>query len=130
MASNVTLKYGDLTEKIPLFGGRLHIPTIKDAFALRGIRVADTLAPFDNEGLTLATFEPGDTLNISGTPAELPAMPGTPHSRGLLQMTLSTIVHYDMHHQHPRHLADCHVADTSVVRASWIIVVVFCSVAC
>lgn len=88
MASNVTLKYGDLTETIPLFEGRLHIPTIKDAFALRVARIAGALAPFDSEGFTYATFKPGDTLNISGTSAEAPALPGTPHTRGLLQCRL------------------------------------------
>ena len=69
MASNVTLKYGDLTETIPLFEGRLHIPTIKDAFTLRVAKIDGALAPVDSQGFTYAIFKPGDTLNISGTSA-------------------------------------------------------------
>ncbi len=85
MASTVTLKYGELTETIPLFGGRLHIPTIKDAFTLRVPRIDGVLAPVDSQGFTHAIFKPGDTLNISGTSAEVAAMPGTLQSRELLQ---------------------------------------------
>ena len=70
MASNVTLKYGDLTETIPLFEGRLHIPTIKDAFTLRVAKTDGALAPVDSQGFTYPIFKPGDTLNISGTSAE------------------------------------------------------------
>jgi len=85
MTSTVTLKYGDLTETIPLFEGRLHIPTIKDAFTLRVARIDGILAPVDSQGFTYAMFKPGDTLKISGTSAEVAAMPGTLHSRELLQ---------------------------------------------
>ena len=81
MASTVTLKYGDLTETIPLFEGRLHIPTIKDTFTLRVARIDGVLAPVDSQGFTYAMFKPGDTLNISGTSADVAAMPGTLHSR-------------------------------------------------
>ena len=81
MASNVTLRYGDLTETLPLFDGRLHIPTIKDAFTLRVARIDGALAPVDSQGFIYAILKPGDTLNISGTSAEVAAMPGTPHSR-------------------------------------------------
>ena len=81
MASTVTLKYGDFIETIPLFDGRLHIPTIKDAFTLRVARIDGVLAPVDNQGFTHAIFKPGDTLNISGTSAEGAAMSGTLHSR-------------------------------------------------
>ena len=85
MVSTVILKYGDLTESIPLFEGRLHIPTIKDAFILCVARIDGVLAPFDSQGFTHAIFKPGDTLNISGTSAEVAAMPGTLHSGELLQ---------------------------------------------
>ena len=88
MASNVTLTYGDLTETIPLFEGRLHIPTIKDAFTLRVERIDGILAPVDSQGFTHAIFKPGVTLNISGSSAEVAAMPGTLHLRGLLQWHL------------------------------------------
>ena len=85
MASTVTLKYGELTETIPLFEGRLHIPTINDAFTLRVPRIDGVLAPVDSQGFTYAIFKPGDTLNISGTSAEVAAMPGTLYSMELLQ---------------------------------------------
>ena len=85
MASTVTLKFGELIETIPLFEGRLHIPTIKDAFTLRVPRIDGVLAPVDSQGFTHAIFKPGDTLNISGTSSEVAAMPGTLHSRELLQ---------------------------------------------
>ncbi|DBA77191.1 TPA: hypothetical protein ACH3X1_009765 [Trebouxia sp. C0004] len=75
MASTVTSKYGDLTETIPLFEGRLHIPTIKDTFTLRVARIDGVLAPVDSQGFTYAMFKPGDTLNISGTSADVAAMP-------------------------------------------------------
>ncbi len=88
MASNVTLTYGNLTETIPLFEGRLHIPTIKDAFTLRVAKFDGALAPVDSQGFTYAIFKPGDTLNISGTSADSAAMPGTPHSMCLLQWRL------------------------------------------
>ena len=39
MASNVTLKYGDLTETIPLIEGRLRIPTVQNAFTLRVVKL-------------------------------------------------------------------------------------------
>ena len=67
----MTSKYGDLTETIPLFEGRFHIPTIKDAFTVRVARVNGVLAAVDSQGFTYATFKPGDTLNISGTSAKL-----------------------------------------------------------
>ena len=67
MASSVILKYGDLTETNPLFEGRLHKPTTKDAFTMRVAKVDGALAPVDSQGFTYAIFKPGDTLNISGT---------------------------------------------------------------
>ncbi|DBA95781.1 TPA: hypothetical protein ACH3X1_001334 [Trebouxia sp. C0004] len=70
MAFTVTLKYGDLIETIPLFEGRLHIPTIKDAFTLHVARIDGVLAPVDSQGFTYAIFKPGDTLNISGNSAK------------------------------------------------------------
>ncbi|DBB05080.1 TPA: hypothetical protein ACH3X3_010344 [Trebouxia sp. C0006] len=76
MASNVTSKDGDLTETIPLIEGRLHIPTVQNAFTLRVVKIDGALAPVDSQGFTYAIFKPGDTLNISGTPAEVAAMPG------------------------------------------------------
>ncbi len=88
MASKVTLKCGDLTETIPPFEGRLHIPTIKDAFTVRVARINNALAPVDSQGFTHATFKPGDTLDISDSSAEAAAVPGTPHSRGLFQWHL------------------------------------------
>ena len=83
--ATVTLKYRDFTEIIPLFEGRLNIPTIKDAFTLRVARIDGVLAPVDSQGFTHAIFKPGDTLSISGTAAEVAAMPGTLHTRELLQ---------------------------------------------
>ena len=77
MASTVTLQFGGLTEIIPLFDGRVHIPTIKDTFELRVAKINGVLAPADSQGFTHAKFKPGDTLGISGTPAEISAIPGT-----------------------------------------------------
>ncbi len=77
MASIVTLQCGDLTEKMHLFEGRVHIPTIKEAFALRVAKINGVLEPSDSQGFTHAKFNSGDTLNISGTPAEVAAIPGT-----------------------------------------------------
>ena len=71
MASVMTLKYGDLAETIPLFEGRVHIPTIKVAFTVRVARIDGVGAAVDSQGFTYATFKPGDTLNISGTSAKL-----------------------------------------------------------
>ena len=67
----MTLAYGEPTENVPLLEGRLHIPTIKDAFTLRVPRIDGVLAPVDSQGFTHATFKPGDTLNISGISAEV-----------------------------------------------------------
>ena len=77
MASTVTLRFGGLIEIIPLFDGRVHIPTIKDTFELRVAKINGVLAPADSQGFTYAKFNSGDTLDISGTPAEVPAVPGT-----------------------------------------------------
>jgi hypothetical protein len=80
MASIVTLQFGDLTEKMHLFEGRVHIPTVKEAFALRVAKINGVLEPSDSQGFTHAKFpipNSGDTLNISGTPAEVAAIPGT-----------------------------------------------------
>ena len=85
MVSTVVLKYRNLTETSALFEGRLHIPIIKDTFTLRMARTDGVLAPVDSQGFTHTIFNPGDTLNISGTSAEVHAMPGTLHSRELLQ---------------------------------------------
>ena len=74
MESTVTLQFGALTERIPHFDGRVHIPTIREAFELRVAKINGSLAPADSQGFTHATFNSGDTLNISGTPA---AIPGT-----------------------------------------------------
>ncbi len=123
MASNVTLKYGDLTETIPLFEGRLHIPTIKDAFTLRVAKIDGALAPVDSQGFTYAIFKPGDTLNISGTSAESAAMPGTPHSRGLLHWHLVPWYNMICTFNIPGTLQTAMMQSTSVFRASWGIVV-------
>ena len=74
MESTVTLQFGNLTERIPLVDGRVHIPTIKDTFELRVARINGILASADSPGFTHAKFNSGDTLDISGTPA---AIPGT-----------------------------------------------------
>ena len=70
----MTLQFGGLTEIIPLFDGRVHIPTIKDMFELRMAKTNGVLPSADSHGFTHAKFSCGDTLNISGTPA---AIPGT-----------------------------------------------------
>ncbi len=77
MASTVTLQFGGLTEIIPLVDGRVHIPTIKDTFELRVAKINAVLASADSQGFSHAKFNSGDTLNISGTPAEVSAIPGT-----------------------------------------------------
>ena len=99
MASTVTFKYWDLTETIPLFEGRLHIPTIKDAFTLRVARIDGVSAPVDSQGFTYAIFKPGDTVSMSGTSAEVAAMRGTLHSRELLQWhILNRVTGFEMLH--------------------------------
>lgn len=77
MESTVTLQFGALTKKIPLFDGKVHIPTVKETFELRVAEINGVLAPADSQGFTYAKFRSGDTLNISGTPAEVSAIPGT-----------------------------------------------------
>lgn len=77
MASTVTLQFGGLTEIMPLFDGKVHIPTIKDTFELRVAKINGVLAPADSQGFTHEKFKPGDTLDISGTPAVISAIPGT-----------------------------------------------------
>lgn len=52
MASTVTLHFGDCIEAIPLFEGRVHILTIKEAFALHVANVNGVLAPADSQGFT------------------------------------------------------------------------------
>ena len=77
MASIVTLQCEDLTKKMHLFEGRVHIPTIKEAVALCVAKINGVLEPSDSQGFTHAKFNYGDTFNISGTPAEVAATPGT-----------------------------------------------------
>lgn len=77
MASIVTLQFEGLTETIPLFDGRLHMPTIKDIFELRVAKLDGVLAPADSQGFTYASFNPGDTLTISGIPAKVSAISGS-----------------------------------------------------
>ena len=77
MASTVTLQFEALTKKIPLFDGKVHIPTIKATFELRVAEIDGLLIPADSQGFTYAKFSSGDTLSISGTPAEVSAIPGT-----------------------------------------------------
>ena len=74
MESTVTLQFGALTKRIPLFDGKVHIPTIKETFELRVAELNGVLAPADSQGFTYARFKAGDTLSVSGTPA---AIPGT-----------------------------------------------------
>ena len=69
-------------------------------------RIDGVLAPTDIQGFTHAMFKPGVTLNISGTSAEVAAMPGTLHSRGLLPWALYTLINYNMHRA-SRHPTDC-----------------------
>ena len=64
MASMVTLKFGDQTERIPLIEGSIHIPTVKDAFALRFARIDGALAPVDRQGFTYAKLTLG-TSSVS-----------------------------------------------------------------
>ena len=75
MASTVTLQYGALTERTTLVDGKVHIPTVKEAFELRVAKINGVLEPADSQGFTHVKFSSGDTLSISGTPAE--AIPGT-----------------------------------------------------
>ena len=89
MASIVTLKFGAVTETTDLIEGRLHIPTIKDIFALRVVQIDGICRSVNSEGFTYATFNTGDTLNISGTPAELAPMPGTLQFSGSASACLS-----------------------------------------
>ena len=77
MASTVTLQFGGLTETLPLFEGRIHIPTLTHAFGLHVAKINGALAPADRQGFTYAKFSSGDTLNISGTPAQISAIAGT-----------------------------------------------------
>lgn len=58
MASMVTLKFGDQTERIPLFERSIHIPTVEEAFALRFARIDGALAPVDRQGLHLRKVQP------------------------------------------------------------------------
>ena len=92
MASTVTLKFGELTETIPLFEGRLHIPTIKDAFTLRVPRIDGVLAPVDSQGFS----------------SEVAAMPGTLHSRELLQW-----------HKHKVHMLHQSISTTLCYTSQW-----------
>ena len=82
MASFVTLKFGNRTEETNLMEGRVHIPTIKDAFALCVVNINGELVPCNHKGFTHASFNPGDILIISGTPAEVAATPGASYLYG------------------------------------------------
>ncbi|DBA77047.1 TPA: hypothetical protein ACH3X1_009634 [Trebouxia sp. C0004] len=88
MASTVTLQYGDLIETIPIFDGRLHIPTITDAFTLRVAKIDGVLAPVDSQGFTHAIIKP---LNISGTSAEGAAMSGLDTGDSKLDQIISLL---------------------------------------
>ena len=77
MESIVTLQFGALTKRIPLFDGKVHVPTIEKAFELRVAEINGVLAPANSQGFTYVRFNSGDTLSISGTPAGGSAIPGT-----------------------------------------------------
>ena len=82
MASFVTLKFGNRTEETNLIEGRVHIPTVKDTFALCVVNINCELIPFNHKGFTHVKFNPGDILIISGTPAEVSATPGASYLYG------------------------------------------------
>ena len=82
MASSVTLKFGNRTVEYDLIEGRVHIPTLGHAFTLQVVKLNGKLVSFNREGFTHVKFSPGDVLDISGTPAVVAAMPGTPYVWG------------------------------------------------
>jgi mannose-6-phosphate isomerase class I len=76
MASVVRLKYGDIERSTRLVNNQLHIPTIKDMFALSSIDIDGVAEPADDRGFTFATYMSGSILDISGTPAQAAVMSG------------------------------------------------------
>ena len=65
-----------------LLKSRVHIPTIKDAFALCVVNINGEMIPFNHEGFTDVKFNLGNILIISGTPAEVAATPGASYLYG------------------------------------------------
>ncbi len=76
MASVVRLKYGDIERSTRLVNNQLHIPTIKDMFALSSVDIDGVAEPADDRGFTFATYMSGSILDISGTPAQAAVMSG------------------------------------------------------
>lgn len=76
MASVVRLKYGDIERSTRLVNNQLHIPTIKDMFALSSVDIDGVAEPADDRGFTFATYMSGSILDISGTPALAAVMSG------------------------------------------------------
>ena len=69
MAAVVKLQFGDMHRFTRLVNDQLHIPTVKELFDLNSIDVDGVVEPADARGFTFATYVPGSTLIISGTPA-------------------------------------------------------------
>lgn len=76
MASVVRLRYGDNERSTRLVNNQLHIPTIKDMFALSSIDIDGVAEPADDRGFTFATYLSGSVLEISGAPALAAVMSG------------------------------------------------------
>lgn len=66
MNAVVKLKYGDEERPMWLVNNKLHIPSVKDMFGLSRVGVGGAYLPTDGSGLSFATYQSGDTLQISG----------------------------------------------------------------
>ena len=85
MASVVRLRYGDNERSTRLVNNQLHIPTIKDMFALSSIDIDGVAEPADDRGFTFATYLSGSMLEISGAPALAAVMSGAAQASDLWQ---------------------------------------------
>ena len=70
MASVVKLQFGEMHRFTRLVNDQLHIPTVKELFDLSSIDVDGVVEPADARGFTFATYVPGSTLIISGSPSQ------------------------------------------------------------
>ena len=75
MESTVTLQFGALTKRIPLFDGKVHILTVQDAFELQVVKINGALAPADSQGFTqtsvLGTLSTSVALQLKFLPYQV-----------------------------------------------------------
>jgi hypothetical protein len=66
--NSITLNFNGKQERLRLINGKIQLNAVKDAFNLKSVQLDGQLEPVDQLGFTVAEYEPGQTILVSGSP--------------------------------------------------------------